>query len=144
MYEQGSEVAMGLALCAAMDEQHHMTGRMAWQTGDTSHLWSVQHWMGYQAAQTEAVTEMRFPGAPDDWPTVAEVNEICQRLAYVEDCAEYCADCGREGYGMELRPCPLHDRGEGWPFCYECGLSIAGIEGAQGIIKCTCGDEAWR
>jgi hypothetical protein len=61
-----------------MDEQHHMTGRMAWQTGDTSHLWSVQHWMGYQAAQTEAVTEMRFPGAPDDWPTVAVQQSVAE------------------------------------------------------------------
>jgi hypothetical protein len=23
---------------------------------------------------------------------------------------EYCQDCGREGYGMELRPCSLHDK----------------------------------
>ena len=110
MYEQGSQVANGLAICAAMDQRHHLEGRMAWQTGNTSNLWSVQHLAGYQAAQTGAAADMRFLGAPDDWPTVAEVNEICQRLAYVEDCAECCQDCGREGYGMELRPCPIHDK----------------------------------
>lgn len=78
-YQEGSQVALGLALCTAMDGAHHMTGRMAWQTGDTSHLWSAQHWMGYYAAQTEAVTEMRFPGAPDDWPTVQEMEAISER-----------------------------------------------------------------
>lgn len=87
-YEQGSQVANGLAICAAMDQRHHLEGRMAWQTGDTSPLWSTQHWAGYQAAQTEAVGEMRFPGAPEDWPTVAEVEAIkanCPRYSWDDD-----------------------------------------------------------
>jgi hypothetical protein len=77
MYEAGSQVALGLEMCADMDARHRAEGQAAFFLGDTSELWSVKHWAGYQEASTWTVPYMQFPGAPDDWPTVLEMEAIC-------------------------------------------------------------------
>lgn len=82
-YEAGSQVALGLELCANMDARHRAEGRAAWFTGDVSKLWSQVHWAGYQEASTWQVSATVFPGAPSDWVTEEELAEIqrdCPRL----------------------------------------------------------------
>lgn len=57
-YELGSQVALGLELCADMDTRHRQEGRQAWAIGDTSKLYSAMHWIGYNEASVGAQVKL--------------------------------------------------------------------------------------